>query len=453
MTPISRSRHVAYFPGNALQHVCLSLLCIGVFALAFQARIHAGEIEQRLPNSSSNAALHYQRALLFLADVDPEKRKLLSKPIWEIVTPNTTAQETKAIDDLLIASRHAIRSGLTGAAQTNADFGANLSEYAVGTVLPHVGPMQDLAKLIALYGMQKQAEGEWAAAAQVYLDLVRMGQHLGDQATLAESIEGVRIQETGYHALASWAVHCPDTQLIKQVRSLLDSIAPNPLSPATAIGYEAALVDLRLSQLQDVFPDGNWAEMMIAVLEDQPDSMDQTSLEAFVKAEAVKRGIAKSVFDSNASFDEFIEKLRSVNAQYYQATLNSLSLPTNKAVAEGQRIHKEFAPQLMRLGDPSTLNPGQIAAYYASHQAEHQLADLVLTIAANKQGDLFPRDLTKVAGDFGGKLPSSPTETGKLTYKTTPDQKGFRISYLGTKIGDIQIPEISFDYGSVGAGK
>ncbi|WP_146450509.1 hypothetical protein [Bythopirellula polymerisocia] len=419
----------------------------------FQPKIHAAEIEQRLPNSSSNAALHYQRALLFLAEVDPGKRKQLEKPIWEIVTPKTSEQETKAIDDLLIAARHAIRAGLIGAAQANADFGANMSEYSVGTVLPHVGPMQDLAKLIALYGMQKEAEGDWQESAQVYLDLIRMGQHMGQQTTLAESIEGVRILETGYHALASWAVHSPDTQLIKEVRSLLGAIAPNPLTPATAIGYEAALVDLRLNRLQDAFPDGNWAEMMLSVIEGRPEKQDPASIEAFVKSEAAKRGVPTSVFDSKSSFDEFIEKLRSVNAQYYEATLNSLALPTEKSITVGEQTYQKFAPQLLRLGDPGTLNPGQIAAYFASHQAEHQLADLVLALSANKQGDLFPKDLSKVANDFGGKLSPSPTESGKLTYKVSPDQKGFRISYLGTKIGGVEIPEISFEYGGGGASK
>ncbi len=436
--------------GKNPQRFGLYLLCVAVCVALSNPRAPATEIEQRLPSASSNAALHYQRAILFLADVDVEKRKLLERPIWEIVTPKTTEEELNEIDALLVASRHAIRSALIGASQANADFGADLSAYSAGTLLPHIGPMQHLAKLVALYGMQKQAEGDWEKSAQLYLDVIRMGQHMGEQLTLAESVEGVRILETGFHSLASWAVHCPDPKLIKQVRSLLSAIAPNPLSPATAIGYEAALVDLRLTQLEDAYPDGNWVEMMLVVTEGQPDQLDQASVEKFVRAEAIKRGVPESVFASKSSFDNFIENLRSVNSQYYEAMLDALALPTEKAIDAGQQIYKEFAPQLLRLGDPDTLHPGQILAYYASHEAEQKLASVILALSANKQGELFAKDLSEIAGDFGGELPQC-TSGNKVSYKVSPDQKGFRISYPGAKIGEVEIPEISFDYGGRGS--
>ncbi|WP_148074122.1 hypothetical protein [Bythopirellula goksoeyrii] len=447
MKPIQDLRWHSYFAGITLRTGCFSfLLCPLLFVIVLHCSANAAELEQRLPTSSSNAALHYQRAILFLADVDVEKRKLLEKPIWEIVTPETSADELKAIDALLVASRYAIRSALIGAAQANADFGADLSAYSAGTLLPHVGPMQHLAKLVALYGMQQQAEGNWEKSAQLYLDVIRMGQHMGEQLTLAESVEAVRILETGFHALSAWAVHCPDPKLIRQVRSLLSAIAPNPLSPATVIGYEAALVDLRLKELKEAYPDGNWAELMLVVTEGQPDHLDQASVREFVQAEAIKRGVPESVFADETSFDEFIENLRTVNAEYYERMLDGLSLPLGKAIGVGQQIYKEFAPKLMRLGDPETLNPGQISAYYASHAAEHNLADVVLALSANKQGELFPNELSKVASDFGGVLPQGPTGN-KVSYKVSPDQKGFRISYPGAKIGEVEIPEIAFDYG------
>ena len=36
-----------------------------------------------LPQPTANAAVHYQRGLLFLYAVDPAKRELLNKPIWK----------------------------------------------------------------------------------------------------------------------------------------------------------------------------------------------------------------------------------------------------------------------------------------------------------------------------------------------------------------------------------
>ena len=162
---------------------------IVLLALAV-SETHATELYQPLPSSASNAALHYQRAILFLAEVDPSLRKLLKKPIWEIVNAETTEAEVAEIDALLIVSRHAIRAAIVGASQLQADFGANLREYAATAMLPHVGPMSDLAKLVALHGIHKQAEGDMHQAAQLFLHVVRMGRHMQQQLTLAESLEG-----------------------------------------------------------------------------------------------------------------------------------------------------------------------------------------------------------------------------------------------------------------------
>ena len=67
-------------------------------------------LDMPMPRTATNAAIHYQRAILFLSAVDQEYRETLLKPIWEIVTPTATEADLAKVDELLIVSRHAIRS-------------------------------------------------------------------------------------------------------------------------------------------------------------------------------------------------------------------------------------------------------------------------------------------------------------------------------------------------------
>src|SRR5690606_20101985 len=105
----------------------------------------AQQLRHPLPNGSSNAALHYQRGMLFLNEVAPKQEKLLIEPIWSVVTPQMTDDEQNAITELLWEGRHAIRAGMLGSQQTVADLGGDLRAYGAALWLPHVRPMDKLA--------------------------------------------------------------------------------------------------------------------------------------------------------------------------------------------------------------------------------------------------------------------------------------------------------------------
>ena len=406
----------------------------------------AKEVYQPLPSGSSNGALHYQRAMLFLAEVDPTQRELLRKPIWEIINSETSGEDVQKIDQLLIASRHAIRSAIYGARQTQANFGTNLREYAASTMLPHVGPMSSLAKLVTLHGIQKQAEGDMKRAAELFLNVVRMGSHLQQQPTLAESLEGESILETGYHALCAWAVRCSDPELIDSARSALNAISSQPASPSQALAYEASVLELSLDDVLIAYPDGNWAEIVLRAVDAAPESSSPEALRAAAKSAVIKRGVPESVFSSEEAFAEHIEKMRKTHAAYYQATLASLTLPSTVAISTGQKVYDTFAPRLKALGDPEILNPGRIAAYYAVQEAERQLANLVLVISAHREDGKFPADLTHVASHLGGELPENPLGSGEVVYQPTEDRLGFEIHYPGNTVAGIELPKVAFKF-------
>ena len=248
-----RSKRMSVLPG-----------CVVALSSLMTSADWAQDIRQPLPNGSSNAALHYQRAILLLANVDDQQRKLLQEPIWKIVTPQMTAAEQDAITQLLFAGRHAIRAGMIGSQQNAADFGADLTAYGSALYLPHAEPLQSVANLVALYGMHQQGDEHWADAAETFLSVIRMGRHLTEQLTLGESTKGIRILETGYYCLATWAARCPDRELIAAARQSLLAAGTDAVSPLPALSTEAAIVDLRLTQLQEAYPAGNWPEILLA---------------------------------------------------------------------------------------------------------------------------------------------------------------------------------------------
>ena len=187
------------------RHQCSVLSLAALMVVSSLLLSAAGQsLDMPMPRTATNAAIHYQRAILFLSAVDPAKRETLLKPIWEIVTPTSTEADLAKVDELLIESRHAIRSALVGTNQSEANFGLDIRQYMIASYLPHIHPMTDLGRLLALHGMQRQSTGNWQAAARIYLSVLRMGRQLNRQTTLAEALAGVEILETGYFALGQW---------------------------------------------------------------------------------------------------------------------------------------------------------------------------------------------------------------------------------------------------------
>ena len=319
----------------------LRLTAVAVLLLLSSGALHAAEVLSPLPSSSSNAALHYQRAILFLSEVPPEKRKLLRKPIWEIINAETTAKEVAEIDSVLIASRHAIRAAMIGASQAQADFGTDLRAYATTTQMPHVGPMSSLAKLLTLHGIQKQAEGDSQRAAEIFLLVIQMGSHMQQQLTLAETLEGEGILETGYHALCNWAVRCSDMKLISSVRSTMNANSSQGSSAASALGYEASVVELALNDLELAYPDGNWAEIVLRAVDAKPASTSPKAMREAAKAAVLKRGVPASVFEDPQALSTHIGKLRAAHADYYRESMACLTLPSAKAIKSRTRYLRQ----------------------------------------------------------------------------------------------------------------
>lgn len=413
----------------------------------------AQEILQPLPNGSSNAALHYQRAILLLGAVDASQKKQLQQSIWEIVTPQMTAQQQDAITQLLFTGRHAMRAGIVGSQQTSADFGVDLTAYGSALYLPHVEPLREVANLVALYGLHQQGDEKWPDAAETFLSVARIGRHLTEQRTIGESIKGIRILESGYYCLATWAARCPDPETIKAARGALMAIGADAVSPIPPFSTEATLIDLRLTQLEHAYPDGNWPEILLAATNVVPAAAGTTDWRELAKSEVIKRGVPAKVFDNIDEFHTYIHDMRETNRKFYAQAIAAFSLPPEQAIAAGKQVHTQFAGQLTRLGDANVLSPAEIAAFYTTHDTAYRLLDITLALCGQREEGLFPADLNAIASIFGGQLPTSPVGAKAVEYKTTADRTGFRIAFPKAMVGDVEVPEVAFEYNFAAAGR
>ncbi len=433
-----------------------SVKCFGKLTLAVAlAAAIGGSIVQRTnaesldlpdPRSSTNGAIHYQRACLFLSAVDIDQRAILRKPIWQIITAETTDDELAKIDDLLIASRHAIRSGLVGADQMEADFGLDIRQYMIASYVPHVELMKDIGRLIALHGMQKQSAGDWKLAAETYAAGLRMGRHMTHQTTLAEALAGVEILESMYFSIGHWAVRCPDVELVDQVSDMANAMAADMVNPARTLRFEASISNMRLDAFEEAYPNGPWAEMLLEAMGGKVPATDREGRQKAAVAAAVKAGVPKDAFADEASVEKFIRSVRSSYADLARESAECLVLHPPHSIEQGEAVFAKYAAKLPATERLSALNPARAAAFFAVHQAELDILRQVLAISAERTSEGFPASLDAVKDRLGDRPLKSPYDGSPYVYEQLDGGKGFSLSLQKAKVGDIELPPIRFHY-------
>jgi hypothetical protein len=425
--------------------VIFTLMLVGTLAATGRlGSVEARErLEQPLPRTALNGAIHYQRAILFLSAVDPAKRVVLQKPIWEIVTPETSEAEIAELNQLLIESRHAIRSALVGSNQSVADFGLDIRQYMVSALIPHNQSMVDMGRLVTLHGMHREFEGRWKEAAEIYFATLRMGRHMTHQTTLAETFAGVEILETAYFALGYWAANCPDEELVEEALDLLATFSHDLVHPAKTLQSEANIIKLRMQTIKGAYPDGPWAEMVLEALEADIPSADPAALrKAAVKA-AVERGVPKEAFESKELFVRYMDKQSSIYLDLANETALCMTRTPAESIVCGEAVSRKYKNKLIKNQNTSVWKPAKIASLFAVHEAELTVMRACMAVSA-KSASGYPAKLSEVADLLGGSLPTSPYDGSPLNYETLEDGKGFSLSVSAAKVGTVELPEIKF---------
>lgn len=436
---------------NSGTHFAVRSFAIGLATVCLIAgllfhKASAEALEFPAPRESTNAAIHYQRACLFISAVSYDERELLRTPIWKIVTPESTDADLAEVDRLLVASRHAIRSALVGADQTEADFGLDVRQYMVASYLPHSELMKEIGRLVALHGMQQQSAGNWKNAAQTYAAGLRMGRHLTHQTTLSEALAGVEILETIYFSLGQWAVRCPDQQLVDDVSTMVNAMSGDMVNPARTMRFEASISRMRLDALEQAFPDGPWAEMVLEGLGAELSNGDRQSMrEEAIKA-AGEIGVPAEAFDSRQTFTTYMNKLRGSYDDLARESAVCLTLRPPHSIREGQQVYAKYEDKLPATERRSALNPAQAAAFFAVHQAELDMLRLVAAISAEQTEAGYPASLDAVRDRLGDDHLRSPFDGSEYEYEQLEDGAGFKLGVAAAKVGDIDLPAMTFKY-------
>ncbi|MGI9473992.1 MAG: hypothetical protein ACR2NZ_20805, partial [Rubripirellula sp.] len=165
---------------SRLRHRIASILgTVCCLAAVTTSSAQTGTLAEPFPAPSPNAALHYQRALLQLAHLDPAQRKVLTHPIWE----TATSSEPRQLKRLLLRSRFAVGSATAGTRLAECNFGVDFSQLGAAAQLPHADGMVHLGRLLTLRAMEAETRGQWEEALIIYFDGIRMGRHLTHQNT------------------------------------------------------------------------------------------------------------------------------------------------------------------------------------------------------------------------------------------------------------------------------
>ena len=424
----------------------MSFLMPVIVSAASALEASGAAIDMPEPRTATNAAIHYQRAVLFLGAIQPEDREILARPIWEIITPESSEEDLAAVNRLLIAGRHATRSAIVGATQRTADFGLDIDQYLIASYMPHASAMPELARLIVLHGMKVQSNDQWRDAAVNYLLCMRMGRHLTHQTTLTEALMGVQVLETAYFALANWAVRCPDKALVEEALHIMNTAAPDMVNPARTMRFEASIAKMRLNAIQDAYPNGPWAEMVLDSLNAEFPQGGPDEIRAAAIAAATELGVPEQAFEDKESFGRFISDLRSTYVALQKESANCLALPPPTSINQAVVVFDKYGQKLLPTERASALNPVRITAHFAVHQAQLDALRLVLAVTLEKTPDGYPADLGVVRGRFGDAIPTSPYDGSDYKYKLLSDGQGFALGVAEVVIAGQELPAVRFKH-------
>ena len=384
--------------------VAICVLLVSLTAVAAHGQI----LRAPFPEPSTNAALHYNRAMLLLSMVPIENRAVLQKPIWEAFGDASREDIDKTVSKLAYDMRHVLHAALRGAEQQYCEFGIDYADFGHGNVLPHTQPMLQIGRLVTLAGIHAQIRGDWEEAAVLMFQSLRMGRHMTSQPTLLESLVGLEMLENNYYALAFWGAKCPDVRLVKQAFLRLEVGSRSMAEPIVALANEASIIQRQIEQVKAAYPDGPWGEMLCESLGEYAPGDSRTEQQDKAKQVCVSRGVPADVFSNKAAFDAMADKIAKLQVTYLTAGAACMDLPPKLRVVRAKAIMEAFKERFKEVGDQQMLDLQQVSSFFAAHHAEQTMARVALAVAANRTEKGFPTSLESIASEFSGNVPDQP---------------------------------------------
>lgn len=396
------------------------------------------------PEPSTNAAAHYNRAMLLLSMVPIDDRKALDKPIWESFGNASRDEIDKSVAKLLYDTRHVLHAALFGTKQQFCEFGIDYTDFGHGNVLPHTQPMLQIGRLVTLAGIHAQIRGDWEQAAVMMFQSLRLGRHMTSQPTLLESLVGLEILENNYYALAFWGAKCPDNDLVRQAFIRLEVGSRTMAEPVVALANEASIIQRQIEQLKAAFPDGRWGEMLLEAMGQYATAANRQDQEAKAKQICLERGIPAEVFASKTAFNAMADKICKLQVSYLTEGAICMDLPPMHRVPQTNAVMEKYESQFKQMGNQHMLDLKQIGSYFAAHKAEQTMARVALAVAANRSEKGFPTSLESTSALFSGRIPTSPYDHSPLKYEVLNGGKDFSLIIPPATVDGVEFPRVEF---------
>jgi hypothetical protein len=259
----------------------------------------------------------------------------------------------------------------------------------IGALLPALAPQRQLARTAVMDGKRLEASGEYAQAAERYLDTLAAGAQAGSGPTLIENLVGIAVQTLASDALLDLPAHAADGELDYVQLAQQAEQAYRPVRPMDeSIQFERASM---LDAIQRTFV------------------ADPATGEYRVNPEAAMSFMAMT---ADADFGDKVQTLAQVASlkyedtlaqanAYYDALTEAVRLPYQDArgyLGELERNLEETAKNNIMI---KTLTPALSRAHFIKTRAETQRrASLLVTnvLAYRQQHGVLPESLEAFAG-------------------------------------------------------
>jgi len=189
-------------------------------------------------HSDPNAALHYMQAMVELASrrKDDDVETFIARTL-QTAPPAILAEYPEA--------EARLRAGLVpvtvwmhrGAQMKRCTFDLDWSKGA-GILMPHLGRVRNLARAAVACGKWYEFRKRPAEAAQVYLDVCRMGCHMNGDPVMISELVGMAVVGMGVRALEGMLARGVDAETGKLILEGLRELPEKPFSMAEAVDAE-----------------------------------------------------------------------------------------------------------------------------------------------------------------------------------------------------------------------
>jgi hypothetical protein len=211
------------------------------------------------------------------------------------------------------------------------------------------------------------------------------------------------------------------------------------VEPSQVLARETSILSLEFDRLRDAYPDGNWAAMVLESFGEEATGNKREDAERAVAA-CVKRGVPNDAFSSPTTFHEYVDKLRTTGHRFAESVTACMTLPPQARLRRAQALNEKYSSLIKVLAADTLIDPVEIGALLAEHEAELTVARLALAVSASKKDGKFPASLQDVADRFGGDVPVNPYSREAVAYQQFENGRNFALTIPSLNA----LPEVDF---------